>query len=241
MKLMWVHFGAKMLELFRMPGLWVPMLGIPAALFLFFGTRDARDQTSAIEAVVAYAAFGVLGVAFFQFGVLVAIDRDSPWEITLRALPVSPLTRFAARILVGLVFSLAIVGLISAEAALMTSVQLEVGSWTLLCLTLLLGSIPFGLLGIAVGYWVHPRAASAVANLLWIILAYAGGVWGEPIQSVRLASRYLPTWLYIDAIRSVVTGRGWHVGSWLGLLGYAVAGGIFAVWGYRRDEGQNYR
>jgi ABC-2 type transport system permease protein len=241
MRLVWAHFKAKMLELVRIPGLWVPMMGIPGALFLFFGAPSAEDQASSIQAMVAYAAFGVLGVAFFQFGVLVAADRESPWEVYLRTLPVSPLVRFAARIGVGLGFALAVIALIFAEAALLTPVQLGIGGWASLCLTLLLGSVPFGLLGIALGYWAHPRAASAIANLLWIVLAYAGGVWGEPIQSVRVVSPYLPTWLYIDAIWRVAAGQGWHARPWLGLLGYAVVGGALAVWGYRRDEGQNYR
>jgi len=86
--------------------------------------------------------------------------------------------RFAARIL-------AIIALIGFEAVLWTPVRLEIGGWVSLYLTLLLGSVPFGLLGIALGYWAHPRAANAVANLLWIVLTYAGGVWGEPIQPVE--------------------------------------------------------
>jgi len=241
MKLVWAHFKAKMLELVRIPGLWIPLLGIPGALFLFFGTRSAQDQASAIQAMVAYAAFGVLGVAFFQFGVLVAADRDSPWEVYLRTLPVSPQVRFATRVLAGLVFALAIIALIFVEATLLTPVQLAIKDWVSLCLTLLLGSIPFGLLGIALGYWAHPRAASAIANLLWIVLAYAGGVWGEPIQPVQIVSLYLPTRLYIDAIWTVAAGRGWQVRAWLGLVVYAAVGGVLAVWGYRRDEGQNYR
>jgi ABC-2 type transport system permease protein len=241
MRQIWAHFKAKILELARMPGLWVPMLGIPGALFLFFGARSTQDQVSVIQAMVAYAAFGVLGVAFFQFGVLVAADRETPWEVYLRTLPVSPPARLAARVLAGLPFALAIIALIFLEAALLTPVQLGIPRWVLLCLALLLGSIPFGLLGIAMGYGAHPRAASAIANLLWIILAYAGGVWGEPIQPVRIVSPYTPTRLYIDAIWPVAAGHGWQTQAWLGLLGYAALGGILAVWGYRRDEGQNYR
>jgi ABC-2 type transport system permease protein len=235
------HFKAQMLELVRIPGLWVPVLGIPGALFLFFGAPDAHDQASSIQAMAAYAAFGVLGVAFFQFGVLVASDRDAPWEVYLRTLPVSPLVRFAARILSGLIFALAVIALIGLEAVLWTPVRLEIGGWVALCLTLLLGSVPFGLLGIALGYWAHPRAASAVANLLWIVLTYAGGIWGEPIQPVRIVSPFLPTRLYIDAIWPVAAGQGWPARPWLGLMAYAVAGGVLAIWGYRRDEGQNYR
>jgi len=240
MRIVWAHLKAKMLELARIPGLWVPMLGIPGALFLFFAP-STEDQVAAIQAMVAYAAFGVLGVAFFQFGVLVAADRQTPWEVYLRALPVSPPARLAARVLAGLPFALAIIVLIFLEAALLTPVQLGIARWVLLCLALLLGSVPFGLLGIALGYWAHPRAANAIANLLWIILAYAGGVWGEPIQPIRIVSPYTPTRLYIDAIWPAAAGHGWQNQAWLGLLGYAALGGVLAVWGYRRDEGQNYR
>ena len=94
-------------------------------------------------------------------------------------------------------------------------------------------ALRFSFRAISPCYWAHPRAANAVANLLWIVLTYAAGVWGEPIHPVRVVSPFLPTRLYIDAI--------WPVGPWLGFLAEAVAGSVLAIWGYRRDEGQNYR
>ena len=75
----------------------------------------------------------------------------------------------------------------------------------------------------------------------WIVLTSAGEVWGEPIQPVRIVSPYLPIRLYIDAVWPIAAGQGWKARPWLGLLSYAVMGGVLAVWGYRRDEGQNYR
>ena len=118
---------------------------------------------------------------------------------------------------------------------------LEPLRWASLVLTLMVSSIPFGLLGLALGYWINPRAASAVANLLWIGLAYAGGLWGEPFYPLSLITPYLPTWLFVQATWRVALGQGMNIPAWSGLLIYAIAGGILAAWGYQRDEGLKYR
>lgn len=114
----------------------------------------------------------------------------------------------------------------------------------LLGLALLLGSVPPGLLGIALGYWVQAKAALPAANLLYLGLAYAGGLWVPPKHLPHPAadiSPYLPTRLSNEVTWTVVQGQTWRLEPWLGLVAYAVGIGFLAIWGYRRDEGQNYR
>jgi hypothetical protein len=40
---------------------------------------------------------------------------------------------------------------------------------------------------------------------------------------------------------AALQGRSTSLGDWLGLLGWAVGFAVLALWGYRRDEGTNYR
>ena len=107
MTLVFTHFKAHVLEAARAPGYAVITLLFPAMLYLFFGVPNGDDRMEANFFMASYCAFAVLGIAFFQFGVGLAQDRESPWEVFLRTLPVSATERFAGRILTALLFGFA--------------------------------------------------------------------------------------------------------------------------------------
>ena len=139
---------------------------------------------------------GAAHVAFFQFGVGIAAGRATPWESYLRTLPVtpghgwrdvcSPPSPSAPR---------------RRHRRSRRDDRLRGGAARLavrgLVVGLLLGSMPFAFLGIALGYWLSPRAALPVANLLFLPLAIAGSLWARPDDGVPheadVASQLLPT------------------------------------------------
>ena len=88
MRLVLLHARATTLELLRYPAFLVPTLAFPAVFFLFFVAP--RTQAAASVEMATFAGFAVIGVAFFQFGVGIAVERASPWETYLRTLPVGP-------------------------------------------------------------------------------------------------------------------------------------------------------
>ncbi len=242
MRLALTYVKAGNLELLRIPSFSIPTLLFPTLFFLFFIAPRADRDANLFMA--SYAGFAVVGVAFFQFGVGIASDRTSPWELYLRTLPVSPRVRFTARVLSALQFALASASVVVAVALVTTSAVLRAPRWLELAVTLLLGSIPFALLGIAIGYWTTPKGALPIANVLYLVLAYAGGLWTgskhlPPV--VADLSPYLPTRQFGEVLWGAVAGRPWQVEHWLWLLGYVLAFGLLAVWGYRRDEGQQFR
>src|SRR5262249_30766995 len=173
MTLVLAHARAMTLELARHPAYLVPTLAFPAVFFLFFaapGTNADADVRMA-----TFAGFAALGVAFFQFGVGIAAERASPWEVYLRTLPVGAGTRLAARVLSAAVFAAAAAAVVIAVAVALTPVGLTPRGWVELAAALVAGTAPFALLGVAIGYWAPPRAALPLANLLYLGLAYAGG------------------------------------------------------------------
>lgn len=243
MKLVYAHFKAQTLELLRLPAYAIPTLMFPAMLFLFFGVPSAQDPVQAAVLTASYAAFAVLGVAFFQFGVGIAEGRRSAWEAFLRTLPVPPQVRFAARVLSALVFAIASSSVVIITALLLTPVRMQAIGWLRLGVALFLGSVPFELLGIALGYLASPKAALPLANLLYLPLSYAGGLWMPP-QSLpgvlAVVSPLLPTRRYAEVVWSAVLDLPWEMDHWLWLSGYALLFGALAIIGYYRDEGQHY-
>jgi ABC-2 type transport system permease protein len=240
-KLVWVHARAATLELLRYPSFSVPTMLFPTVLFLAWGSRAAMPPNLALA---SYAAFAVLGVAFFQFGVGIAAERASPWQLFLRTLPVSATVRFAARTASALAFALGSSALLVVVALATTPVTLRPGEWAEFALALTLGAVPFAFLGIAVGYWLTPRGALPVANILFLGLAYLGGLLGGapdlPSEVERL-SPLLPTRLWGELLAASVSLGAWQPANALALAAYAAAFAGLAAWGYRRDEGERFR
>lgn len=236
------HTRAAVLELLRYPAYVVPTVGFPALFFLFFASSASGVPAS--YALCSFAAFAAIGVAFFQFGVGIATERASPWESFLRTLPVSPLSRIGGRLASAAVFASASVTLVVAASLATTDASLSTAAWLELAFVLTIGVLPFGLFGIALGYWTSPRAALPVANVLYLLLAYCGGLWIPPWRlppAVAAVSPFLPTRRLANLLHGVVAGTPWAWRDWLILLASAAVFAVAAVAGYRRDEGQRFR
>jgi ABC-2 type transport system permease protein len=236
-----LHARAMTLELVRLPAYLVPTLLLPSVFFLFFASPGPREAATARMA--AFAGFAVIGVAFFQFGVGIAIERASPWESFLRTLPVGPLVRLGARLLSAAVFAAAAAALLVATAVSTTEASLPPQRWLLLVVALLAGTVPFALLGIALGYWAPARGALPLANLLYLVLSYAGGLWIRPSSLPRPVLRvsvYLPTRALSDALVATAAGvpPAWR--SALALAVFTILFGVAAGLGYLRDEGRRF-
>lgn len=241
MRLAAVHARAELRQLARYPTFLVPTLVLPVAFFALVGLQQHGTDPAVLMA--AFAAYAVLGVAFFQFGVGIALEREEPWEAYLRTLPVPVAARFAGRLASALVFAAAATVPVVALAVATRPVSLAAGAWVRFGLVLLAGSVPLGLLGIALGYWVPAKGALPVANLLYLGFAYAGGLWTGPRAlpaPVEAVAPWLPTRQWGDAVWQALRG-GWGGAHWLPLLGFAALFAALAAWGYRRDEGRRFR
>jgi ABC-2 type transport system permease protein len=241
-RLVLAHARAMTIELARFPAYVVPTLLLPSVFFLFFVSSGSPAGAGARMAT--FAGFAVIGVAFFQFGVGIAAERASPWEEFLRTLPAGPGVRLGARLLSASLFALTSAALVVATAVATTNVSLSVEVWAELPAALLLGTIPFAFLGIALGYWSPTRAALPLANLLYLLLAYAGGLWMLPSSlpaAVRPISPFLPTRAFADGLVSTARGTDFEWRSWLVLAGFAGLFALAAVAGYQRDERRRFR
>lgn len=241
MKLVLLHARALTIELARHPAYVVPTLVFPAVFFLFFVAPGAGGY-SAVK-MATFAGFAAIGVAFFQFGVGIAVERASPWERYLRTLPVGVGARLGARVLSAAVFAGAAATTLVLTAIVTTGASLPTGRWFELACVLLLGTAPFALLGIALGYWAPERGALPIANLLYLGLSYAGGLWIRPQDlpsGVAAVSPYLPTRSLADALTATVSGNPFSAGPWTVLAAFSALFAALAVWGYRRDEGRRF-
>jgi len=243
MRLIFEHYRATMVALIRTPAYSLVTVLIPGVVFVFIGLSVGDSQEAANIVMASFAIFAALGVAFFQFGVGIANERESPWEQFAHVLPVSPGTRFAGNVLSAVTFAIVAVGVLIVVALILTDAAMPIGSWLRLLAAVFLGAVPMALLGIAIGYWSPPKAALPIANIMYLALSFGGGLFIPPNNmptSLDSISKVLPTRQIGELAWAAVLGQPWSVQPCLWLVGYSVVFGVIAAAGYRRDEGVRY-
>ena len=200
------------------------------------GRVEAPEESGGREARKAVAESAIADLIV----VLKEVDEHGG-----RKMGAGPATRLAGRVLSALVFAAATVAAVSLVAFTVYGVRMVPWRTVALGSTLLVGCIPFALLGIAFGYWLSPRAALPVANLLYLPLAIGGFLWTRPTEdvprSVDIASQMLPTRSWMEVLDPVATGDHpvplHHVAA---LTAWGLVFLALAWWGYRRDEGERF-
>ena len=82
-----------------------------------------------------------------------------------------------SRIILTLIFSLIIISLLFLLGAVFGGVRLFHSQWTLMMVTLLLGSLPFCAIGMTLGLYLKASSAPATVNLVYLPMGFLSGLW----------------------------------------------------------------
>jgi ABC-2 type transport system permease protein len=232
----------------RTPTLSFTGLLMPIMLFAFFVLPHAREPWQGSISLGAYmlasiGAYAVSSVMVFNFGVGVAIERGQKVDLLMGAMPLPGWLYLAARTVVALAFGAAAMTTLFVVAAGPGGIALEPTSWLSLAGRLMVGSVPFIGFGLAVAFLASPTSAPAIANLAFIGLAFASGMFVPLDQMpdvVRSVAPVLPTYHYAQlawgAIGAADEGA---LTSMLWLAGYAIVFLGLAAWGWRREAARS--
>jgi len=237
---------SEFLRMWRTPGAVVPMLAFPLMFYAFFGVMLAKGEhgmEQSIYSLAGLSSFGVMGPGLFGFGTGFAIDRGLGWLQLKRATPMPPLTYLLAKVAMAALFGSLVSVLLFAMAAFLAHVQLQPGQWSQLFVTLVLGSVPFCALGLAVGAWAKPTAAPAIVNVVYLPMSFLSGLW-MPLQflpkSVQDVAQLLPAYhLGRLAYSAVGVSQDPLLPHALALAGFTVGFLLLAARGYRRNPPSN--
>jgi ABC-2 type transport system permease protein len=233
-------------RLWRVPEFTGFTLALPAIFYLFLGT-----QKGVYEGVVAHqyvlaslATYSVANVALFTFGVTVATERGSKIDALLRASPMRPYAPVVAKTASAVAFAVASLIVLYAFAYLVGGVRMDPAKWLTLSWHLLLGMIPFLLMGFAFGYLSSPTAAVAVVNLVFLPMSFASGIFFPTQQLpsyIQTISPYLPMYPLGRLAWSAVGLK--YDDFWKSPVELAIWGVIFLVatlWALRREDNRRF-
>lgn len=184
-------------RLLRSSGFIGPAIIIPTVMYLVF-TRlgdNAGQAAVAQYLMVSMACFGAVGAALSN-GLGAIEERESGWLQQLRTTPIPPLGVVVVRAALGVVAAVPPVVAVLAAGAVVNHVRLTPGHWVACFAALVVGVIPFALLGLAIGYGVRTQLAQQLSMLLNLGLALVGGLWipaGDFPPALRAVSGWSPT------------------------------------------------
>ena len=208
----------------RVAGFLVPTLLFPWMFYVFFGlifNRGGMASQMPTYLLATYGTFGIIAPALFSFGVGVAIEKSQGWLDIKQASPMPPMAYIWARVVLAMLFALAVVIGLFVLGALFGNVVLLSSQWLSLAVVLVLCSLPFCAIGLTMGLYLKSQVAPAVVNLIYLPMSFLSGLW-IPIEIfpdvLQKFALILPPYHVSQLALKVVeldAGKSWvlHVGA----------------------------
>jgi ABC-2 type transport system permease protein len=170
------------LKTLRQPAYVVPTLTFPILFYVMFGIAFGGKQalgavSMATYLLATYSTFGVMGASLFGFAVGVAMERGYGWLQVKRASPMPPLAYLFAKAMMSAIFSAILVAALFVLGTAFGGVHLSIAKFLVLAGTMVLGSLPFCALGLAIGCYAAPNSAPAIVNVLFLPMSFCSGLW----------------------------------------------------------------
>lgn len=226
-------------------------LGFPVMFYILFGLvlngREAELNGThfATYLIATYGTFGVMGASLFGTAAGLATERGLGWLQVKRASPMPPFAYFAAKVAMSMIFSAVVVALLFILGVTFGGVHLTAMETAKLFGTLILGSLPFCAMGMAIGYFAGPTSAAPVINLFYLPLSFCSGLWIPLVMLPKVLRQFahvLPPY-HLAQLALGVVGGGQHESPWFHwefLIGFTLLCLGLARLGFQRDEGKNY-
>jgi ABC-2 type transport system permease protein len=186
--------------------------------------------------MTAMAAWGAM-TSVISAGARIAAERSEGWTRQLRITPLKTSTYFAAKILTGYmmgIFSIVVLAL----AGTLLGVRLGAAGWLTMLGLLLVGLIPFAIMGIMLGHLISVDSLGPAIGGITAIFALLGGVFGPLVTSGALFAvvKGLPSYWLVQAGKSAVQGgHVWTAEAWIVIAVWSLVLARIGVRVYRRD------
>jgi len=238
MKLFIAHLKLQLKNTFRNPAFWIPTVLFPMMFYVFFGSSMSPEGIYSKYAIASFCVYAVVGVAFYQFGAGIAQAREEEFSTWVKTLPKSAIASALSQAFSAMILAIGAVLLVIAASHIFGKSQLSFEATIAVIAVCLIISIPAALMGIALGYSTSAKAASALANLIFLPLAFLGGLWLPPIalpEIIKSISIWTPTRQMGEFAWAAVTLDLPNINYILGLGAYTIGFAILVIFLIRRD------
>jgi ABC-2 type transport system permease protein len=193
---------------------------MPVVFYLLWGRNGGA------EAMVAMAVYAACGGALLGSGNTIAEDRYTGWLRQLRVTPLPDRAWLAGKIVQGVLTVIPGVLVVCVVAVFTGHVELSPTQWLGLALLILLGSLPFALIGVFVGLLLRGKTATVALMVVFFALMFIGGVIAGGVTIA--GGTVTPTYNLLSAGTQLVNSQPVagaylaNLGGWAALAGVGV-------------------
>lgn len=216
-------------------------VALPVVMYLLFNNLYGTETEGGINVgaylMVSMAAYGGIG-ATINAGARIAIERQTGWNRQLRLSALSARGYLFAKAAVSLLVALPAIVLVFLAGVVFGSAHLTLGQWLGCGLALWLALIPFGVLGLVIGFVASVDSAQPLTMLVYMALAILGGLWFPVSQFpafLRHIATALPSYWAAEIARAPLAHASIPLHGVLVLAGWTVGLGLLAMAAYRRS------
>jgi ABC-2 type transport system permease protein len=215
--------------------------GFPVLLYLVYAKQHGISQglPVAVVLMVSMAVWSGMGSAMFATGPQLAKERQNGWMRQLRVSPISAPRWFCAKLAQGLLLIIPGLALLIALGFGYGHVHLAAARVGVLAAVLVLGVIPFCVLGLVIGLLFDGQTAQAAQMLTMLLLAFLGGIfipWHNLPHAMQLIGQALPSYHLAQLGWNAAAGRALGMTDVAVLAGWAAALALVAVWRWRQES-----
>jgi ABC-2 type transport system permease protein len=218
------------------------LLSLLWPLILFFTIATANrhhtfDGTGfPLYFMTAMAAVGTM-IAVVSSGARIATERAAGWTRQMRITPLTTRSYFRAKVTCGYLMAILTIAVMSLAGTFL-GVRLPAGAWLTLAGLMLVGLVPFAVLGILLGHLLATGSLAPVVGGITTLFALLGGAYGFQVASsgpVFDAMKGLPSYWLVQAGKTAFGGGSWPAQGWIAIAAWTIVLVPLAVVIYRRD------
>lgn len=215
-------------------------LAFPLVLYFAVASENRHAMFNGTAFPVYFmAAMATLGTmaSVISGGAIIAADRAAGWTRQMRLTPLRASTYLRSKVLCGYLRALLTIALL-ALAGTTLGVRLSAGQWLTVVGLLLVGLVPFAVLGIVIGHLIGTDATAPAVGGIVTLFCLLGGVYGFQIAHsgpMFQIIKALPSYWLVQAGKTALHGGGWPAQAWIVVAAWTAVLVPLAVLAYRRD------
>jgi ABC-2 type transport system permease protein len=238
-----VYTRYELLRALRSTRFFVFSLAFPLVMFFLFAGPNRNEVLEGIPMPLYFmtgmVAWGTM-IAVMATGGRIAGERAVGWNRQLRITPLTVRSYFRAKVITGYtVAAFTIVLLYAAGTSL--GVRLGAGQWFEMTMLILIGLIPFAVMGVLIGHLLTVDSLGPAMGGISAIFALFGGAWGPVAQDgiIRQFAEILPSFWLVQAGKTALGGGSWPAKGWIVVGVWTLVLVPLAATVYRRDTARN--
>jgi ABC-2 type transport system permease protein len=214
-------------------------LVFPLVLFLLVAGPNKHEELAGVPFPVYYmtgmVAWGTMG-AILTTGGRIAVERSLGWHRQLRVTPLTAREYLVGKVAIGYAMALLSIALLY-SAGIGMGVSLPAGRWVEMTAMILIGLVPFAVLGVYLGHVLNAESIAPALGGITALFALLGGAW-SPVATdgflLRL-TQLLPSYWLVRAGQIAFDGGAWPAKAWIVIGVWTFVGARLAARAWRRD------